>query len=165
MSDSGIERTVTLPELPKLSGLDREDILDIQDYLKRLSESIAAFHDQLAGRINEFLTFQEWQEITPAQITADQSNYALDDFGIVHRLSADAPWTIHGIVAPQVARFVILLNAGAQTLSIPHQSVSSMAENRVITATGATLTLSGNQSAALWYDIDPGTLRWRQLML
>ena len=163
MSDSGIERTVTLPEVPKLSGTETEDFVNIQDYLRRLNESIAAFHDQLAGRINEFLTFQEWQEITPADLSVDQSNYALDDFGIVHRISASAPVTIHGIVAPQVARFAILLNVGAQTISCPHQSGTADAANRFLIFDSSTRAIPANQSMSIWYDLV--TLRWRQLML
>jgi hypothetical protein len=166
-TDSGIERTVTLPELPKLSGIAFEDILDIHEYLRRLNEAIAAFHDQLAGRINEFLVFQEWQETTPDQITGNQNNYPLVE-GMVQRLSSDAPHSITGLLAPQVARLVICLNVGFDDISFLHQSLLSDAENRIITATGARLVLAAAQSVAFWYD--PGieaspVNRWRQLTL
>jgi hypothetical protein len=167
-TDSGIERTVTLPELPKLSGIAFEDILDIHDYLRRLNEAIATFHDQLAGRINEFLTFQEWQEATPDQITGDHNNYPLVE-GMVQRLSSDAPRTVTGLLAPQVARLVICLNVGASNnISFLHQSLLSDAENRIITASGATLVLAAAQSVAFWYDLGTEAVpvnRWRQLTL
>jgi hypothetical protein len=164
MAGSGIERTVTLPEIPKPSP---ESDHAVYQYLHRLNEAIAAFHDELAGRINEFLTFQEWQETTPNQITVDQNNYPLVE-GMVQRLSSDAPRTVTGFLAPQVARLVVCLNAGSSNISFLNQSGLSDAENRIITATGATLVLAAAQSVAFWYD--PGTEaspvnRWRQLTL
>jgi hypothetical protein len=170
MPDSGIERTITLPDLSllKLSGLNNlEDALAIKDHLRQLHESIAAAHDDLAKRINEFIVFQEWGETTHAQFTADQNNYNLGD-GVVHRLSSDASRAVTGFLAPVVARFVVCLNVGAQNITFPHQSASSDADNRIITATGATLTLASAQSVAFWYDLVPEASpvrRWRQLTL
>jgi|SRR5262245_703121 len=159
--DSGLNRQISLPE-----RLEQQDDLQLMvrrifNYLNLLNDALVSNHDEVAGRINEFLTFQEWQEKTHDQITGDQNNYDLGDFGIVHRFTLDAPHTITGFVAPLVARFVIVLNVGSPNLSIANQSASSDAPNRVITRGGGSITIQGAEAIGLWYDLTDQ--RWRHL--
>lgn len=101
---------------------------------------------------------------SPAQITADQNDYAIPtgtSGRTVHRITTDASRTITGIVAGQAGDLIIFTNVGSNPAVLAHQNASSSAANRVISPTGANLTVSANQSAALWYDAT--TARWRIL--
>ena len=154
MHDSGIERTLILPEVDPLLGP--------QAYFVALHDSLKAMYDDLAKRMNELLVFQEWGEMGHAQITSDQNDYDLGD-GVVHLLSSDASRAITGFAAPPVGRMAILLNTGTQDITLPHQNAGSLAANRLITSTGGTLTLAANNSLAIWYSLDD--FRWRNLTL
>ena len=99
---------------------------------------------------------------TPAQITADQNNYDLGTSGW-RRLSSNASRTITGFVAGLDGDEVLLVNVGAQDIVIANQDTASAstAANRVITGTGASITLAPDDTALIKYD---GTnQRWRVL--
>src|SRR5262245_14978390 len=154
MADGAIERTQTLPDIPEFGNET------LREYLGLLHNAIAAMHDELASRINEFLSFQEFQNNNHPEITADQNDFDLGN-GIVHQLSTDAPRTITGILAPSVARFAICLNNGTQNISFANMSGLSEASNRIVTSTGFTVTIGANEAIALWYDLD--IEHWRQV--
>lgn len=101
--------------------------------------------------------------LTPSQITGDQNDYAPSGWqqADVVRLDTDASRTITGFAAPSTARAAskILFNVGSNDLVIAHQSGSSNAANRVITTTGADVTLAAGEAALLTYD--PTSDRWR----
>lgn len=95
---------------------------------------------------------------SPAQLTADQNNYALGN-GRYQRLSTDASRTITGMVAASSGDERVIVNVGSFDLVLAHDSASSTAANRIYSNTGANLTLNPNESATLFYD---GTSnRWR----
>lgn len=100
--------------------------------------------------------------ISPAQITADQNNYAPTghDTANVLRLSTDASRTITGLTAPSaygVTKWI--MNVGGFNLVLSKQNASSTAANRF--AIGADITLTPDTSALIWYDMT--TSRWRAL--
>lgn len=161
MPDSGLERTALLPPAPTFLDSSGGKIVD-GGYFAELHRAIGALYDDVTKRINEFLYFVEWQEHIPAQFTADQNNYLLPDDGIVFRFSSDAARALTGIAAPLVPRLIICLNTGSFNLTLSNNSASSIAGNRIITATGADIVLQPNQSTALWYDI--ATARWRTIL-
>jgi hypothetical protein len=95
---------------------------------------------------------------SPAQITANQNNYALS-VGATHvRLSSDAARTITGFVA-EAGSSATLHNVGSFAITIAHESASSVAANRVISPTGADLTIPVNSGVTITYDAT--TARWR----
>ena len=97
----------------------------------------------------------------------------LDDFELgdqrtsVHRLATDAPHAITGLVATKdidstvAGELMTLINVGDADLVLADQSPRSLAPNRVITGTGADLTLRPDQTATLFYD--QTSARWRVL--
>lgn len=95
--------------------------------------------------------------ISPPQITANQDNYNPTGLATatVLRLTTDASRNVTGIAAAGGAAPLqrkTLINVGSQNLVLAHQSASSTAANRIISPTGADLTLAPNESAVLWYD-------------
>jgi hypothetical protein len=96
-------------------------------------------------------------EVTPAQITADQNNYALTD-AILSRFSTDAARTITGFSGAK-AGIKIIANVGSNNLVLANDSASSDAENRILAHSGANITLSAGQLALMTYDFT--SARWR----
>lgn len=99
--------------------------------------------------------------ISPAQITADQNNYAPTGHATatVWRLTSDATRTITGIAGGVDGRVIHLVNVGNFSIDLAYDSASSTAANRIYTIGGETMRLWGFwTSVTLRYD---GTLsRW-----
>ena len=105
-------------------------------------------------------------EATLAQLTASVAALALppNNAGrFVLLIDADAlgPWTIQGIVNVQVGDAFYIVNTGANALLLGHQDGAAAAADRIISPTGAALTLAADEMAKLWYD--PVATRWRIL--
>lgn len=102
-------------------------------------------------------------EFTPSQITSDQNNFSTVDTDSknvsVLRLSSDASRTITGLSGGETNRFLYLLNVDANDIILANQSASSSAANRIITGTGANLTMEADDISFLYYDST--TTRWR----
>lgn len=103
---------------------------------------------------------------TPAQITANQNDYDPNDalFGPlrnvpVWRVSSDAARNVTGIAGGWSGRRLTLLNVGAQNIVLTNQDALSVAGNRVITGTGANITMAADDTLSMIYD--DTTARWR----
>ena len=114
---------------------------------------------QYANAINALLLF--WQPVTMAQIGANQNNYNVGEFRVA-RLSSDASRNITGFANGENGIVLHVINVGAQDIVIQDQHVDSSEANRVITLSGADVTLGPDAVMLLWYD--PVTLRWRQIV-
>lgn len=101
--------------------------------------------------------------LTPPQITADQNDYAPESPATSRssfwRLSSDATRTITGIANGYNGRFLTLWNVGSANIILANESTSSTAVNRILTGTGADITLAPNEGVDLTYDAT--TQRWR----
>lgn len=97
-------------------------------------------------------------ENTPAQITANMDNYTPGDYDAL-RISSDAGRNITGISSGKKGRVLWMHNVGAQNINLVHQSANSSVGNRIISPTGANITLGANDSARLYYDSTDQ--RWR----
>jgi hypothetical protein len=116
-------------------------------------------------RISELIVTQEAGDVSaningdlgysvssPAQITANQASYALND-AVIHRLSTDASRTLFGIVAPANNRRNIIINVGSNDLVLAHESGSAgAAAQRIVSPNGADETLQADGVAELVYD-------------
>lgn len=100
----------------------------------------------------------EFPAISPAQITADQNNYN-PGTGAFFRLSSDAARNITGITGGVDGRVIRFVNVGANNIVLQNENVSSTAANRIITGTGADVTLAADDTSELQYDAT--TQRWR----
>lgn len=105
-----------------------------------------------------FPVFDLSSENTPPQITADQNDYEPGNYDVL-RLSSDANRTISGIAGGMKGRCLTLWNVGNYSLSLSNQSSSSLAVNRILSSTGANVTIAPNGKKELYYDYT--TLRWR----
>lgn len=97
-------------------------------------------------------------ESTPATLTANVNNYALAT-AVVQRLSSDASRAITGISTNSQGRYLLLVNVGSFDVVLSNESASSTAAFRIITGTGAGLTVAPNGRVWLWYDST--SQRWR----
>jgi len=86
----------------------------------------------------------------PATLTADQNDYVIGDYDLLI-MEADAPRTITGFAGGVDGRVLYIIVGGGNTISIEHDSVSSVAGNRIITMTGATVDIPDLSSAQFVY--------------
>lgn len=101
--------------------------------------------------------------LTPAQITANQNDYAPSGHTIasVFRLSTDASRNITGISRNSTAggRIIKIYNIGSFDLVLTHDDAASTGDNRILCPDATNLTVTPGGCVALVYD---GTsLRWR----
>lgn len=94
---------------------------------------------------------------TATQITANQNDYAIPAATTL-RMSSDAARNVTGIVARKDTTLT-LINVGAQNIVLQNENAGSTATNRIITGTGADITMAADDVATLWYDTVSG--RWR----
>jgi len=97
---------------------------------------------------------------SPAQITANQNNYALAD-GTSFRISTDASRDITGIVAIGDGHMIILQNVGSFNFVIKDQDGNSAGANQFLLSTGADITIVPKGSITLLYD--GTTQKWRDI--
>jgi hypothetical protein len=95
---------------------------------------------------------------SPAQITATQNDYNPANAGVL-RLDADAARSITGMVAATSGTQRLLVNVGANAITLEHQDAGSAEANRFLCASGADIVLAANEMALAWYDAT--TARWR----
>ena len=105
-------------------------------------------------------------EATLAQLTANVLALALPitnsgRFVLLEDADALGPWSIQGIVNVQVGDCFYIVNTGANAFLLNHQDGAAAAADRIISPTGANLTLGTDEMAKLWYD--PVATRWRIL--
>ena len=97
--------------------------------------------------------------LTPAQITANQNNYAPanHDTSSTWNISSDAARNITGIANPTAGRILILHNTGTFTITLKNEDAASNATNRF--SLGADIPIPAKASVHLIYDGSNG--RWK----
>ncbi len=101
--------------------------------------------------------------LAPAQITADQNDYAPPGFSTaaVLRISADAARAVTGLAGGTPGRVVALVNIGSHAITLANAHAGSAAANRFSIGTNAVIV--AGRSALVWYDTADS--RWRLLAL
>ena len=97
-------------------------------------------------------------------ITGNQNNWQpFKDYVECWRVSSDQTRSITGIAdgADGLPRTIINVGTGSQDLTIANQNASSSAFNRIITGTGADMTVTPDNGVFMRYDST--TSRWRVL--
>jgi hypothetical protein len=123
-----------------------------------LSAEGYAFH---AADTQDILLYDPNSVISPAQLTGDQNDYNPINgrWTTTWRLNANATRTITGIVAGFSGQLLRLINTNADDIILAHESASSAVANRIITGTGANITMNFHETVTLWYDST--SQRWR----
>lgn len=100
-------------------------------------------------------------DISPAQITAQQDDYAPPSFSTasVVRVSSNAARSITGLAGGAEGRVVLIFNVGSFTITLEDEHSSSTAANRF--ALNADLSLTADTGALLYYDATSS--RWRAI--
>jgi hypothetical protein len=99
---------------------------------------------------------------SPAQLTGDQNNYDIGS-GTFFRLSSDASRNITGLANGVDGRVIFIVNVGSNNIVIQHNNAGSSDGNKILSGTGADITLAGNDSIQLIYD--GISSRWRVLSI
>jgi hypothetical protein len=103
---------------------------------------------------------------SPAQLTANVDNYSILSPWV--RLTSDASRDITGIAENAQTNgetddtdgaVIYITNVGAENIVLKHEDANSTATNRILSNTGADITLSANEIAMCIYDQTTG--RWR----
>lgn len=98
------------------------------------------------------------QATSPAQITANQNDYAIGG-GTFFRLSSDAARTITGLTGGVNGKRLTIVNVGFFNITFANESASSTAANRIITGYGQGLVVAPDELIEMVYDVT--TQRWR----
>lgn len=96
--------------------------------------------------------------VTPSTLTASVNDYSLGAGGIV-RLSADAAWSITGVVAESSGARRLFVNVGSFDITLTTEDAGSAAANRLLCQGGGDIVLPPGFAADAWYDTT--TVRWR----
>lgn len=133
-----------------LSRIEAYGISGVFEYLRQMRQEVVVW----ARRVLDL------QTSTPAQLVANVNNY---DMGLrsVVRLSSDASRNITGLDNVRDTKMILLINVGSFDIVLTHEDASSSIGNRIITITGASVTLAAAGSMILIYDAV--SLRWRQI--
>ncbi len=94
-------------------------------------------------------------DITPTILSADANNYSPTGASTssIWRVSANSTaWSITGIAGGTDGRILVLVNIGANLITIPDSSGSSDAANQIVTVNGAWTQLPGYGAIILAYD-------------
>ena len=106
---------------------------------------------------------QAIERIAPKQIILSPSVSQSDldtEFATVLRFDGAASVDITGLQARTEPTAIFLLVLGAGTITLTNQDAASIARNRIVTKTGASVALATNTITLLWYT----NTRWRQLV-
>jgi hypothetical protein len=117
-------------------------------------------YDESASRYRVWPSWPTFIPGKPAQITADQNDYA-GQTGYERDMfvTSDASRNITGFAKPWPGRRLSLFNTGSNPIVLRHQNAGSAAANRLISPTAADWTLAAGYSVDLFYD--DGSSRWR----
>jgi hypothetical protein len=88
------------------------------------------------------------------------NDVAVGTSAFIHISGPSGSFSITGILGGEAGRYIVLRNSTAQQMTIANQSASSSEANRIITATGADLVLTGSTGQAAHLVYDAVTLRW-----
>lgn len=96
---------------------------------------------------------------TEAQLTADTDDWVIDTNYTWHRIEADAPRNVTGVVAGEPGTVHIFTNIKANNITFQDLAGASAAGNEIETGTGADIVVPAGGAIALWYDGDSAV--WR----
>lgn len=98
--------------------------------------------------------------ITPTALAANTDNWNPTDLAnaTIIRVSASSTYNLTGIVAPATNRVLVLVNVGANTITLINNNTSTAA-NRFQFGTAGNISLAAEDSVILWYDL--ASARWR----
>lgn len=121
------------------------------DLLLRLVKDVNDIRSALRRTVANLPLYDISNENTPAQITTTMNDYVPGNFDVL-RLSSHAFEYITGISGGVKGRFLRLINSGNYEIGFAHQSVLSLPQNRIISATGREIRLNVNGQLLLYYD-------------
>ena len=103
----------------------------------------------------------KWREVTTT-LTGTQDDLAYDDADFLRAANA-APLTLTGLLAGVPGQRLVVVATETDSVTFLHQSASSAAANRILSYTGADVTITEDTAALLEYD--GAEDRWRLLFV
>ena len=95
------------------------------------------------------------------QITSSQNNYDVGNYDMII-LQASGAHTITGFSGGVDGRWLYVLFSAANSVTFAHNSASSDSANRILTYSGANITITARQAVLFVYDNQTAT-QWRLL--
>lgn len=99
------------------------------------------------------------EQVTLPDISAAANDLFLPTGTSFRATATGGAQDVTGFANVKAGRGITFLNVGANNLVLRNQNAGSTAENRIITGTGASVTIQPDRSAFLVYD--GTTVRWR----
>lgn len=121
------------------------------DLLLRLVKENTYIRSALRSVTTNLPLYDIASENTPAQLNADQNNYAPGNYDII-RLSSTLAVSITGLRGGVKGRMIRIFNDGLYSISLTHQSASSTAENRFKFSSGFSAIIPPGANVSLYYD-------------
>lgn len=122
-----------------------------EDLLLRIVKEITYIRSALRHVTTNLPLYDIASENTPAQLTANQNNYAPGNYDVL-RLSSSLAVSITGIRGGVKGRSLRIFNTGAYAITLAHQNASSDAANRLKFATAANVLIMPGSFVDLYYD-------------
>lgn len=132
----------------------------VEDTAPDTGQAICAMH--VEGGLEVFSKFRLNSHINPTSLSADQNNYNPSGLASASalRLTASVPVNITGIVGgADAGRILLIVNIGANAITLVHQSGSSAAQNRFAFPGATNLVIPPDGTVTLWYDTVSGRYR------
>jgi len=110
---------------------------------------------------DKFARYDPPEVLSPAQITADQNDYAPSGWSTseIVRLDSDASRNITGLAATADRVLKKLINVGSFNIVLGDEDVGSAAANRITVSGGVNLTMQPDDAVDVFYDST--SARWR----
>jgi len=140
---------------PAFNEDDVEHRRQMADYIAATGDRANATVPKDGSELSTMLGFGS----TDVAITGDTDNLDLTGYTVVRLDTDSGSWDLSGIVADP-GRFLVLINVGANTLTLIDQSGLSDVANRFEMGPGSASLLQ-DDSMLFWYD--PTTERWRKI--
>lgn len=142
---AGIYQSIFLPRIESI-----ESIEDVRDVLLDFLDDVNARFEQVFGDVTG-----QGESISNTALTYHTGNLATTPAlgtGVLFKLSATKNSTIPGFSGGYGGRIVVVQNTSAYTYTIPSECSSALPEHRLISRTGADLTMGSGSGLVLLYD-------------
>lgn len=121
-----------------------------QDILENILKRLGRLESQATGLQAQLPLFTILNVNEPAQITANQNNYDPGDYDLLH-INTDASRTITGFTGGVEGRVLIIHLIGTNNVVLANLSASSDVGNRIVTQSGANLTITPRNAVFMVY--------------
>lgn len=130
--------------MPRTDPIFRPTAVQLLEEIQKLKKRIGVLETSEG-------VFEINNEHTPATLTTDVDDYVPGNYDVL-RLNASADVSITGITSGVKGRFLEIVNISTFKITLPYESLSSAAVNRIINTGGEDIVLFPTARLRLYYD-------------